>query len=84
MVMPQPKMNCHESKEHKYLDRHAATTLAPPFSPFHASSCLFKLSGTSRDGRPHWILRRPRLDPKALQNARNLKSLDTTFGQGNE
>jgi NADPH-dependent 2,4-dienoyl-CoA reductase/sulfur reductase-like enzyme len=30
---------------------------------------------------PRWILRRPRLDPKALQNARNLKSLDTTFGR---
>ena len=29
---------------------------------------------------PRWILRQPRLDPKALQNARNLKSLDTTFG----
>jgi hypothetical protein len=26
------------------------------------------------------ILRRPRLDPKALHNARNLKSLETTFG----
>jgi len=30
---------------------------------------------------PRWILRRPRLDPKALQHARNLKSLDTTFGR---
>jgi NADH dehydrogenase FAD-containing subunit len=30
---------------------------------------------------PRWILRRPRLDPKALQNVRNLKSLDTTFGR---
>jgi NADPH-dependent 2,4-dienoyl-CoA reductase/sulfur reductase-like enzyme len=30
---------------------------------------------------PRWILRRSRLDPKALQNARNLKSLDTTFGR---
>jgi hypothetical protein len=30
---------------------------------------------------PRWILRRPRLNPKALQNARNLKSLDTTFGR---
>ena len=29
---------------------------------------------------PRWILLRPRLDPKALQNVRNLKSLDTTFG----
>src|SRR6185437_6122941 len=28
-----------------------------------------------------WILRRPRLDPRAIQNARNLKSLDTTFGR---
>jgi 3-phenylpropionate/trans-cinnamate dioxygenase ferredoxin reductase subunit len=30
---------------------------------------------------PRWILRRPRLDPKALQNARSLKSLDITFGR---
>jgi NADPH-dependent 2,4-dienoyl-CoA reductase/sulfur reductase-like enzyme len=30
---------------------------------------------------PRWILRRLRLDPKALQNTRNLKSLDTTFGR---
>lgn len=30
---------------------------------------------------PRWILRRPRLDPKKLQNARHLKSLDTTFGR---
>ena len=30
---------------------------------------------------PRWILRRPRLDSKALQDARSLKSLDTTFGQ---
>jgi hypothetical protein len=30
---------------------------------------------------PRWILRRPRLDPKGLQHARNLKSLDTTFGR---
>jgi len=30
---------------------------------------------------PRWILRRPRLDSKALQHARNLKSLDTTFGR---
>jgi len=30
---------------------------------------------------PRWILRRPRLDPKALQDARNLNSLDTTFGR---
>ena len=29
---------------------------------------------------PRWILRRQRLDPKAIQNAHNLKSLDTTFG----
>ncbi|HZL43524.1 MAG TPA: FAD-dependent oxidoreductase [Verrucomicrobiae bacterium] len=34
-----------------------------------------------RSVAPRWILRRPRLDPKALQNARNLKSLDTTFGR---
>ena len=30
---------------------------------------------------PRWILRCPRLDPKALRNARNLKSLDPTFGR---
>ena len=30
---------------------------------------------------PRWILRRLRLDAKALQHARNLKSLDTTFGR---
>ncbi|MBI3852256.1 MAG: FAD-dependent oxidoreductase [Verrucomicrobia bacterium] len=30
---------------------------------------------------PRWILRRPCLDPKALQNVRNLKSLDATFGR---
>jgi len=30
---------------------------------------------------PRWILRRTRLDPKALQNAPKLKSLDTTFGR---
>jgi NADPH-dependent 2,4-dienoyl-CoA reductase/sulfur reductase-like enzyme len=29
---------------------------------------------------PRWILRRQKLDPKALRKARNLKSLDTTFG----
>ena len=28
-----------------------------------------------------WIMRRPRLDPKTLKNARNLKSLDKTFGR---
>ena len=28
-----------------------------------------------------WILRHSLLDPKALQNARNLKSLDATFGR---
>jgi NADPH-dependent 2,4-dienoyl-CoA reductase/sulfur reductase-like enzyme len=30
---------------------------------------------------PRWILRRPRLDPKSLQHARNLTSLDATFGR---
>jgi 3-phenylpropionate/trans-cinnamate dioxygenase ferredoxin reductase component len=30
---------------------------------------------------PRWILRRLRLDPKALKNSRKLKSLDTTFGR---
>jgi NADPH-dependent 2,4-dienoyl-CoA reductase/sulfur reductase-like enzyme len=34
-----------------------------------------------REAAPRWILRRQRLDPKALQSARNLKSLDTTFGR---
>ena len=30
---------------------------------------------------PRWILQRQRLDPKALQSAHHLKSLDTTFGR---
>jgi 3-phenylpropionate/trans-cinnamate dioxygenase ferredoxin reductase subunit len=30
---------------------------------------------------PRWILRRPKLNAKALQNARNLKVLDTSFGR---
>ncbi|OGV76446.1 MAG: hypothetical protein A3K18_12845 [Lentisphaerae bacterium RIFOXYA12_64_32] len=30
---------------------------------------------------PRWILRRPRLDPEALQDSRNLMSLDATFGR---
>jgi hypothetical protein len=30
---------------------------------------------------PRWILRRPQLSLKALQNTRNLKSLDSTFGR---
>jgi NADPH-dependent 2,4-dienoyl-CoA reductase/sulfur reductase-like enzyme len=30
---------------------------------------------------PRWILRRSRLDPKKLENAVNLQSLDTTFGR---
>ncbi len=30
---------------------------------------------------PRWILRHPRLDPKALQSVRSLKTLDTTFGR---
>jgi hypothetical protein len=30
---------------------------------------------------PCWILRRPLLDTKALVKARNLKSLNTTFGR---
>jgi hypothetical protein len=30
---------------------------------------------------PRWILRRSRLNPKTLQSARSLKSLDTTFGR---
>ena len=34
-----------------------------------------------REFAPRWILRRPRLNPKALQHTRNLKSLDTTFGR---
>jgi NADPH-dependent 2,4-dienoyl-CoA reductase/sulfur reductase-like enzyme len=34
-----------------------------------------------RELAPRWIMRRPRLDPKALQNVRNLKSLDNTFGR---
>lgn len=45
--------------------------------------CAALLMNRPEDERtlaPRWILRRPRLDAKALQNARNLKSLDTTFG----
>jgi NADPH-dependent 2,4-dienoyl-CoA reductase/sulfur reductase-like enzyme len=30
---------------------------------------------------PRWILRRPRLNPKSLQNTSNLESLDSTFGR---
>jgi hypothetical protein len=30
---------------------------------------------------PRWILRHPQLDAKALEKARNLKSLDATFGR---
>jgi hypothetical protein len=30
---------------------------------------------------PRWILRRPRLNPKALKNVRNMKALDTCFGR---
>jgi hypothetical protein len=37
--------------------------------------------GEERELAPRWILRRQRLDPKALQSARNLKSLDTNFGR---
>ena len=46
--------------------------------------CAALLMGRSEEERavaPRWILRRPRLDPKALQNTRSLKSLDTTFGR---
>ncbi len=34
-----------------------------------------------REFASRWILRRAQLDPQALQRARNLKSLDATFGQ---
>jgi hypothetical protein len=34
-----------------------------------------------RSVAPRWILRHARLDLKALQGTRNLKSLDTTFGR---
>ena len=34
-----------------------------------------------RELAPRWILRRPRLDARMLKSARNLKSLDTTFGR---
>jgi NADPH-dependent 2,4-dienoyl-CoA reductase/sulfur reductase-like enzyme len=34
-----------------------------------------------RSVAPRWILRHSRLDPEAIQNTRNLKSLDTTFGR---
>jgi len=41
---------------------------------------IINRSEEERAVAPRWILRHSRLDPKALQNARNLKSLDTTFG----
>jgi len=42
---------------------------------------IMNRSEAERSVAPRWILRRPRLDLKALQSARNLKSLDTTFGR---
>jgi NADPH-dependent 2,4-dienoyl-CoA reductase/sulfur reductase-like enzyme len=41
---------------------------------------IINRSEEERAVAPRWILRHSRLDPKALQDARNLKSLDTTFG----
>jgi len=42
---------------------------------------LMNRSEEERTVAPRWIMRGPRLDPKALQNTRNLESLDTTFGR---
>ena len=42
---------------------------------------IINRSEEERAVAPRWILRHLRLDTKALQNARNLKSLDTTFGR---
>jgi len=44
---------------------------------------IINRSEEERAVAPRWILRHSRLDPKALQNASNLKSLDTTFGGDN-
>jgi len=46
--------------------------------------CAALIMNRPEEGRavaPRWILRQPRLDPKELQNVRNLRSLDTTFGR---
>jgi len=45
------------------------------------AALLMNRSEEERSVAPRWILRHLRLDPQALQNARNLKSLDTTFGR---
>jgi NADPH-dependent 2,4-dienoyl-CoA reductase/sulfur reductase-like enzyme len=42
---------------------------------------IMNRSEEERAVAPRWILRHARLDPKALENARSLKSLDTTFGR---
>ena len=42
---------------------------------------IMNRSEEERAVAPRWILRRPRLDPKTLQNRRSLMSLDTTFGR---
>jgi 3-phenylpropionate/trans-cinnamate dioxygenase ferredoxin reductase component len=45
------------------------------------AALIMNRSEEERSVAPRWILRRPRLDPKTLQKARNLKSLDATFGR---
>jgi len=45
------------------------------------AALLLNRSEEERSLAPRWILRRPRLDWKALQSTRHLKSLDTTFGR---
>lgn len=45
------------------------------------AALIMNRSEEERAVAPRWILRRPRLDPKTLQNRRSLKSLDTTFGR---
>jgi NADPH-dependent 2,4-dienoyl-CoA reductase/sulfur reductase-like enzyme len=42
---------------------------------------IMNRSEEERAVAPRWILRRSRLNPKSLQSARSLKSLDTTFGR---
>ena len=44
-----------------------------------SAAFILNRSEEERAVAPRWILRHARLDPKKLQNARNLKSLDTTF-----
>jgi hypothetical protein len=49
--------------------------------PFVISALLMNRPEEERAIAPRWILRRPRLDPKAFLNAHHLKTLDTIFGR---